>query len=524
MISNDMTETVIRNPIIPGFAPDPSCVYVDGWYYLVNSSFYAFPGLPIYCSNDLSKWNHIGNAINRPDQLSLDNALTVKFPMGPDRMLMAAEGLLAPSIRHHKGTFYVICTNVTSHGLDLDYKNFYVQTTDIRSDSWSDPIYFDFRGIDPSLFFDDDDRVYIQGSYRAGPVWDPQCSIGQFEVDINTGKALSPIKHIWLGALGNQDAEGPHIYKKDGYYYLLAAEDGTFEKHAITMARSASIWGPYEGCPNNPVLCAFGSEKPVQHTGHGDLFQAPDGQWWCVCLAVRPEDGRYPLSRETFLTPVSWPKDEWPTFTQPQLEFSIPLRNSVETGVSSDSFERGDVYIRTPDLANYRRQGSTIWMTPSTSALCDQSGRPSFLGRRQRALDSSASVRLNLSNIPSTSSLKAGLTVYKDEYRHAYIALNMETKKVVVEVYTHDAEPRLLAEHPIPNASFLEFRIQTTASLYTFSYLCEADNIGWQKLGSIDTDDLSTYDFVGPLFGIFAQAQETQEPEVCFERFSIEEC
>ena len=198
--------------------------------------------------------------------------------MGPGRTLIACQGLLAPSIRHHKGAFFVICTNTSSDGGNLTYENFYVTTTDIWSNEWSDPIHFDFCGIDPSLFFDDDGRTYIQGSYRAGPVWDPQCTVGQFEIDITTGKALSSIEHIWDGALGKQDVEGPHIYKKDGYYYLLTAEDGTFEHHAITMARSDNIWGPFQSSPSNPILCAYGTSETIQHTGHGDLFQSPDGQ------------------------------------------------------------------------------------------------------------------------------------------------------------------------------------------------------------------------------------------------------
>jgi len=116
--------------------------------------------------------------------------------MGPNKILIACQGLLAPSIRYHKGTFYVICTNTSSDGNDLRYANFYVTATDVHSGKWSAPIYLDFRGIDSSLFFDDDDRAYIQGSYRAGPVWDPGCTIGQFEVDVETGKSLSEIKHI----------------------------------------------------------------------------------------------------------------------------------------------------------------------------------------------------------------------------------------------------------------------------------------------------------------------------------------
>jgi beta-xylosidase len=209
-----------------------------------------------------------GNAIHNPPHLSLLNAKTDAFPLDPGKTLVACQRLLAPTIRYHKGTFYVICTNSTSDGSELDTSNVYVSTTDIWSGKWSAPTWYDFRGIDPSLFFDDDGRVYIQGSYRAGPVWDPQCTVRQFEIDIETGKPLSETKHIWEGAMGKQDVEGPHVYKKDGYYYLLAAEAGTFEDHAITIARSKNVWGPYESCPKNPILTASGTDDVVQHTGH----------------------------------------------------------------------------------------------------------------------------------------------------------------------------------------------------------------------------------------------------------------
>jgi beta-xylosidase len=186
--------------------------------------------------------------------------------------------LFAPTIRWHKGIFYIICTNCTLKGEELGVSNFYVSTTDIWSDRWTDPIYFDFHGIDPSIFFDDDDRVYIQGSWRAGPLHEPQCTIRQVEINIATGEYLSEIKELWIGFSGKSDVEGPHIYKKDEYYYLLTAEDGTFETHLIAVARSTNIWGPYESYEKNPLLTAAGTKEYIQNTGHGDLFQDRDGQ------------------------------------------------------------------------------------------------------------------------------------------------------------------------------------------------------------------------------------------------------
>ena len=185
-------------------------------------------------------------------------------------------------------------------------ENFYITTKDIWSDDWSDPIYFDFKGIDPRLFFDDDGRVHVQGSWREGALHERLCSIRQFEIDVETGKALSDTREIWDG-WAKGDTEGPHVYKKAGYYFLLVAEAGTFEHHLIAIARSRSIWGPYKSYEKNPILTADGMDEYVQNTGHGDLFQDHDGEWLITVLGVRNEDGRFPLGRETFLAPISWP-------------------------------------------------------------------------------------------------------------------------------------------------------------------------------------------------------------------------
>jgi beta-xylosidase len=171
----------------------------------------------------------------------LTKATSDKFPIGPNTVLVATTGLFAATIRQHNGIFYVICTNDWGEGPNLIMRNFYVTTEDIWSGEWSDPIWFDFSGIDPSLFFDDDGKSYIQGSWRPSNLLNLKCHISQFEVDLETGKALSETKKIWDGFAGKADAEGPHIYKKDGWYYLLTAEAATFEHHMITKARSRDI-------------------------------------------------------------------------------------------------------------------------------------------------------------------------------------------------------------------------------------------------------------------------------------------
>jgi beta-xylosidase len=256
------------NPIIPGFAPDPSIVLVRDTFYLVNSSFHVFPGLSVYTSRDLLSWKLMNHAISRPAQISLDHSwmMHIKVPRPSD--LVITGGLFAPTIRYHDSTFYIVCTNAVEDPVSKEhsFRNFFISCPEARIDvagSWSDPVYFDFPGIDPSLLFHNG-RAYIQGSYREGPPWAPDCSIRQFEIDLNTGKPLSDIKFFWGGANPGGHAEGPHLYHKDDWFYLVTAEGSTFEGHQINIARSREIWGPYESYQHNPLLTALDTQNEVQ--------------------------------------------------------------------------------------------------------------------------------------------------------------------------------------------------------------------------------------------------------------------
>ncbi|KAF8847890.1 hypothetical protein BDZ45DRAFT_733305 [Acephala macrosclerotiorum] len=505
------------------FAPDPSVVFVEGTFYLVNSSFHVFPGLPIYASKDLKSWTQIGNAINRTEQLSLANANTDEFPLGPHAILYAVQGLLAPSIRYHKGIFYVICTNSTSDGTDRNTDNFYVTTTDIWSDKWSDPIHFSFKGIDPSLFFDDDGKAYIQGSWRAGNVWDPQCSIRQFEVDIATGKPLSETKELWKGIKGD-DAEGPHVYKKDGWYHLLTAEGGTFEHHMITIAKSKDIWGPYESFEKNHVLTAFGTEGLIQNTGHGDLFQDGEGQWWAVALGVRNNGGKYPLGRETFLTSVSWPTGRWPEFELPRMSFNraSPSQKAAVQPPTNSSARVGDVFIRGQTAKNYKFAENTITLTPSETTLSATTGITTFLGKRQRSLDCAATATL----LPSSNNngpWKAGLAVYKDNFRHTEIYLDRSISKLCFSSVIGRTGKAKLVESPstLNSSSPIFLKIEASSSAYEFLFRVENEG-EWKALGVLDTMDMTALDFTGPIFGIFASGTGLDtKTEIPFQSFEV---
>lgn len=248
-----------RNPVIPGYHPDPSVCRVGDTFYLVNSSFQYFPGVPIFQSKDMVHWQQIGNVLDRESQIPLKGASSWL-------------GIYAPTIRYHEGTYYMITTNVGNGG------NFIVTATDPRG-PWSEPVWLKQQGIDPSLYFENG-KCYM--------VSNPGDAIWLCEINPKTGEQLSASKKLWQGD-GGRYPECPHIYKKDGYYYLLISEGGTELAHHLTIARSRNIDGPYESNPKNPILtnCSrLGQSLQIQGTGHGDLVQAPDGSWWMVFLAT----------------------------------------------------------------------------------------------------------------------------------------------------------------------------------------------------------------------------------------------
>ena len=283
-----------RNPILPGFYPDPSLCRAGDDYYLVNSSFAYFPGVPLFHSRDLVHWTQVGHVLTRPSQLNLDG-------------LQVSQGIFAPALRQHAGTFYVITTLVGAGG------NFFVTAAD-PAGPWSDPVFLpEIDGIDPSFFFDDDGHAYVvnngpptdgRGLYSGHrAIWIQEFDLkgqrltGPRKVLVDGGVDLS--KHpIWI--------EGPHVFRRNGWYYLIAAEGGTAEDHSEVVFRSRAARGPYVPWDKNPILTQRTLDParpdPVTSTGHADFVETPDGAWWAVFLGCRPyEGGRlYNTGRETF--------------------------------------------------------------------------------------------------------------------------------------------------------------------------------------------------------------------------------
>ena len=286
------------NPVIAGFHPDPSVCRVGSDFYLVTSSFEYFPGIPIFHSTDLVTWNQLGHVLTRTSQLDLAG-------------VPASGGIYAPTLRHHAGRFYVTGTNVSRGG------HFIVSAVD-PAGPWSEPVWVDQNGIDPSLFFDEG-RCYFSSTIEPNPEGPHELSPGfergiqQCEIDPDTGEKLSPTRPLWAGS-GGRFPEAPHLYRRDGYYYLVLAEGGTEYGHMVTVARSRGPWGPWEGCPRNPVLTHRSLPSPIQAVGHTDLVELEDGTWWALAHGIRPVGMFHHTGRETVLTPVVWDDEGWPVF------------------------------------------------------------------------------------------------------------------------------------------------------------------------------------------------------------------
>ena len=307
------------NPLVPGFNPDPSVVLVDGTYYLATSTFEYLPGLPIYRSTDLVEWTHIGNVATRPEQVAVEDVPT-------------GGGVWAPTIRHHDGVFYLIVT------IAMSARGCVVFTATDPAGPWSDGTTIDgVGGIDPDLAWDDEGNAYVtySGLVTFGEDLGKHLGIQQVRVDLEAGKAMEEPRSLWSGT-GLKFPEAPHVYQRGDHWYLMIAEGGTERGHGVSFARGPSIEGPFESHPDNPLLSARSTSRPIQNTGHADLVDTPDGGSALIMLGMRPlgmTQSFSPLGRETFITDVAW-ADGWP---EPE-----PVLLAPRTEVEVEEFDFAD--------------------------------------------------------------------------------------------------------------------------------------------------------------------------------------
>ncbi len=493
-----------RNPIIPGFYPDPSICRVGEEYYLVNSSFEFFPGVPLLHSRDLIHWEQLGYVLTRESQLPLEGCHT-------------SGGIYAPTIRFNNGRFYMTTTNVSNRG------NFFVWTDDIRGE-WSDPVWVNQGGIDPSIFFDEDGTVYFSSTFSDDK---GQC-IGQCIIDINTGRMLTETRAIWHGT-GGKYPEGPHLYKRNGLYYLMIAEGGTEYGHMETIARSVSPWGPYEGCPRNPILTHRDSDLGkvlFQGLGHADITETVDGECWIVFHGIRPTQYMlHHLGRETMIAPLSWDSEGWPVINNGQLiapEMQVEKVPGschvlpLQTQPDRDDFMENSPaitwsYLRNPKMENYIFDQRPSYLGLSGSAVTlDDIGTPTFLGRRQQHFDVRAQTLIDFQ--PGKPDDQAGITIFHTNEHH-YDMVITKRNDVRAAVLKKRVGDILVESSPVilPEEGEIILRVDATKTEYFFFAGTDENNL--RPVGQGRTQLLSTEcmacTFTGCFIGLFAQGSGT---------------
>ncbi len=511
------------NPVIPGFYPDPSVCRAGEDYYLVNSSFEFFPGVPLWHSRDLLNWEQTGYVLTRRSQLELAGTGT-------------SGGIFAPTIRFHGGRFYMITTNMNPAVCEKVTYNFIVHTDDIRGE-WSDPVPVDHEGIDPSLFWDEDGRCYFQGTHFTEK---GQC-IGQFEINPDTGERLSETKPIWYGT-GGRCPEGPHMYRIGGTYYLMIAEGGTEYGHTEVIARSDSVWGPFESCPANPVLTnrnvnpsfAEMSRPDYQEigcVGHADLVDDPDGSWWVVFHGVRPSRSQlHHIGRETMLAQVDW-KDGWPVMNGGKAVTPVSEARDIRGAeISADGFAKQYdfrfaedfteesvlparwAYLRNPAGGSCAFDQGLV-LTANEDTL-EGYGAPAFAGVRQCSM--AAAVETVIDFTPAEERAEAGITVFHTNEHHYDLILTKRDGKRAAILRRRAAD--LAAETPPVHVleGPLSLRIECSRQEYVF--FAGDTEIGRGRTQLLSTEVMAGT-FTGCFFGVFCQGMPGEEAR--FLSFSV---
>jgi alpha-N-arabinofuranosidase len=415
------SEAQYRNPILSGMYPDPSICRRGDDYFLIHSSFSYFPGIPIFHSKDLVNWVQIGHVLDRPEQLSLKG-------------LGMSAGVYAPAIEYNEQnqTFYVINTVVGGIG------NFIVKTKDPFK-GWSNPIALGaVKGIDPSIFVDEDGQGYIVCSQASPqPRWSGHTVIWMHKFDFNSDQASD--ERLLLIDGGPDTAqhprwlEGPHLYKEKGYYYLIAAEGGTQSGHKEVVFRSRHVAGPYVPGPHNPILTQLGlpdqRADKITNVGHADMIKTPEGDWWAVFLGCRPyADDQFNTGRETFLLPVQW-VNEFPVILEkgaavPVVGYKKGLQPIEQTLTGNftwrDDFTQSPLgmkwnTIRTPQDHWWKIEAGALQIEVAARSLRQQVN-PAFWGIRQQHLTFEVETLLDFD--PRSDAEMAGMAYVQNEQNY----------------------------------------------------------------------------------------------------------
>ncbi|ALS99905.1 glycoside hydrolase family 43 protein [Lacimicrobium alkaliphilum] len=504
-----------QNPMAAGFFPDPSITRKGDDYYIAVSSFAYTPGLPILHSRDLVNWQLIGHALNRSSQTEFSG-------------LQISRGIFAPTLRYHDGLFYLITTAVDSGG------NFIITAED-PAGPWSDPVWLpEIDGIDPDIFFDDDGRVYIthNGPPPDEPLYEGHRAIWLWEYDPETQTVLPESRKLIVNGgvdLSKQPIwiEAPHLFRHQGWYYLLCAEGGTGYNHSAVMFRTRSLDKPFEPYSGNPILTQRDLEidrpDPVTTAGHADFVQLPDGQWWAIFLATRAyQQTYYNTGRESFLLPVNW-QNGWPHILPagepvpyrpdtprglPQVPVTEPLTGNFSW---RDNFDGKALNVHWNLLREFDRSWLNLdqqrLLLQAKSAGLDSMAQPAFVARRQQHMHFTASTALSLPE----EGMSAGIAAFQNESYHFYLGVRADTEGYQVFLErAGDGEPEQVASQQIqPSSEPVRLKVEGKPGQIKFLYSIGSGD--WHSLGGKQDGKLLSTEvaggFVGTMLGLHARLE-----------------
>ena len=516
------------NPIISGAHPDPSICRVGNDYYIVNSSFEYFPGLPIHHSKDLVNWELIGYGLHREDQCNGEMNLVDVQSDG---------GIHAPTIRYHKGTFYIITTNVYNSGDGRPglMRNFII-TAKNPSGPWSKPhIIEGAPGIDPDIFFDDNGKVYFTGTHSPGDM--NSNGIGEIwiqELDIKKWKLVGKRHTVWDGIFGCC-TEGPHIYKEHGLYYLLVAEGGTGKNHAVMIAASENILGPYEENQRNPILTTrhLSNNYFVNSTGHADMIELEDGRWYMVSLGKRNDlDGDANMGRETYLMPMQWESTivKWEQVSEDRwepLRYLFPvvapltgkverftplpftdrpqyINNTVIDDFLNENLDLRWTFIRVPEEKTY-----SLLENPGFLRLYSKPGkiedrkRFSLVGFRQKESDFEFEVKMNF--LPNKDKVESGVIHYQKEWNYLTNTVIKKRKKYYLEQKLKEKGKEVVTLKKTILKGYdgnIILKVKSKKDRYDFFYSLN-DGSSFNYFTSIEAIKVLDRNYTGALLGLF---------------------
>ncbi|MET9776610.1 glycoside hydrolase family 43 protein [Streptomyces sp. NPDC006367] len=545
-----MSVGLIHNPVLPGFHPDPSIVRVDDTYYLVTSTFEWLPGVPVHRSADLAHWELAGHLLDRPDLVDL-------------RGVADSAGVWAPSLSYHDGLFWLAYSVVRTVGHPFkDVDNFLITAPSIEG-PWSAPVFLNSSGFDPSLFHDEDGRTWLLNIE-----WDPRDGRPSF-----AGILLQEYDRVRRRLVGrprtvltHEDlVEGPHVYRRDGWYYLMLAHGGTGWNHGILMARSRSLTGPYELDPDGDLMTTRHTRTaPLLKAGHGELVETPDGEWYVAHLASRPvatEGGpRSILGRETCIEKITWPRDGWPRLehggTEPRLTVAGPSRPTA-TGPSrpaavgpSPSAASGRARRTVPERDDFDAPVlHSSWCTlrvpadPSWLSLTDRPGHlrlsgrqslhsrfeQSLVARRLRSLRCEARTVMDFH--PDHFTQSAGLVCWYDTSTYFYLRVTHdETRGRVLGLVENDAGAyRERPETVIDVGTWPSLHLRARLDGAALTLSASPDGADWLGVGPVlDASRLSddygdVLRFTGAFVGLCAQDLGGTRTPAYFGHFALED-